>query len=345
MAVRRKGNKWQVDVTVKGTRLPRYSFGTEDEAKAWEAEARLCALQGRALPQPSMSRSLTAGKHTLKQAFTAAMVAYWKGKAVERKYSFIIEELCQFFGGHDTSITEIDEQAIDQFVTAQEQKGRKGQTINHKLAVLSKTLKLAYRHGHINRLPLIERKSIKNGRIRFLSESEEQEIIHWFTQWSMLDWRDAFIVFVDTGMRMNELWKLKPEDINWTRKTLSTESKTGLYRSVPMTKRVQTILRRRSDGRGTGTLWGHPGDSLATVDRAYEAAWRRVRAQMGKEDDPGFIRYITRHTCASRLVQNGADLAVVKQWLGHTSIVTTMRYAHLAPKHVEAAVQYLERGD
>jgi site-specific recombinase XerD len=64
---------------------------------------------------------------------------------------------------------------------------------------------------------------------------------------------------------------------------------------------------------------------------------------MNKENDPGFIRYITRHTCASRLVQNGADLAIVKQWMGHTSITTTMRYAHLAPKHVEAAVQYLEK--
>lgn len=163
----------------------------------------------------------------------------------------------------------------------------------------------------------------------------------------MNDWLDAFIVFVDTGMRMNELWKLKPDDINWKRKTLTTQSKTATVRSIPMTKRVQEILKRRaeqaSEALGGGTLWGNLGASPTAVDRGYEQAWRRVRAQMGKEDDPGFIRYITRHTCASRLVQAGADLAIVKQWMGHTSIITTMRYAHLAPKHVEAAVSYLEK--
>jgi len=44
---------------------------------------------------------------------------------------------------------------------------------------------------------------------------------------------------------------------------------------------------------------------------------------------------------ASRLVQNGVDLYVVAKWLGHTSIKTTERYAHLAPENLRKAAQTL----
>jgi integrase len=349
MAIRQKGLKWQADVTVKGQRLPRFSFDTKGEAEAWASEARLCALQGRPLPEPGViNRQSNAARvnragHSIKDAMSDAMKAYWKGKAVDKKNSFIIHELCEFFGSN-TLINELNEASIDRFVADQEAKGRKGQTVNHKLVVLSRTLKLAYRKGHIDRLPLIERKSIANGRVRFLSESEEQQIIDLLEQWAMHDWRDAFVVFVDTGMRMSELWRVKPEDVNWQRKTITLwQTKTGKPRAVPMTKRVQAIIHKRCETSGVGTLWGNKGSSPTAIDRSYEAAWRRVRAHLNKENDPGFIRYITRHTCASRLVQAGADLSVVRDWMGHSTIITTMRYAHLAPKHVEAAVNYLEK--
>ena len=50
-----------------------------------------------------------------------------------------------------------------------------------------------------------------------------------------------------------------------------------------------------------------------------------------------------RHTCASRLVQAGVGLPVVKEWLGHKTNSLTMRYAHLAPKNLLDMVHVLER--
>jgi len=57
--------------------------------------------------------------------------------------------------------------------------------------------------------------------------------------------------------------------------------------------------------------------------------------------DPEFTIHAIRHTVASRLVQNGVDLYVVAKWLGHTSIKTTERYAHLAPENLRKAAQTL----
>ena len=51
-----------------------------------------------------------------------------------------------------------------------------------------------------------------------------------------------------------------------------------------------------------------------------------------------------RHTFASNLVMKGADLYSVKELLGHASIDTTQRYAHLAPEHKSKVVELLNAG-
>ena len=50
-----------------------------------------------------------------------------------------------------------------------------------------------------------------------------------------------------------------------------------------------------------------------------------------------------RHSCASQLVMNGASLMAVKEILGHESLKTTMRYAHLSPDYVAQEVKVLDR--
>jgi site-specific recombinase XerD len=55
-----------------------------------------------------------------------------------------------------------------------------------------------------------------------------------------------------------------------------------------------------------------------------------------------FPAVILRHTCASRLVNAGIDLYVVKEWLGHSSIQVTEKYAHLAPHKLSHAAKILD---
>ena len=54
-----------------------------------------------------------------------------------------------------------------------------------------------------------------------------------------------------------------------------------------------------------------------------------------------YTLHLCRHTCASRLVQRGVPLLLVKDWLGHEDIQTTMIYAHLAPKALHSVVGLL----
>ena len=70
--------------------------------------------------------------------------------------------------------------------------------------------------------------------------------------------------------------------------------------------------------------------------------WDTAKALMGLALDDQFVPHMLRHTGASRLVQRGVQLQVVKEWWGHTSIATTLRYAHLAPQQLAQARDVLQ---
>lgn len=81
------------------------------------------------------------------------------------------------------------------------------------------------------------------------------------------------------------------------------------------------------------------------ADLKYSRAnllWVKARKSVGITDKDCVI-HCTRHTCASRLLEGGAGLTEVKDWLGHTSIATTMRYAHLAQHQLVGAAKKMSR--
>ena len=73
-----------------------------------------------------------------------------------------------------------------------------------------------------------------------------------------------------------------------------------------------------------------------------ENAWRFARKAVGLEKDTQCVIHACRHTTATRLINNGIDLYVVKEWLGHGSIQVTERYAHLSPNKLLHAAKMLE---
>ncbi len=78
------------------------------------------------------------------------------------------------------------------------------------------------------------------------------------------------------------------------------------------------------------------GQPLRDIRHPFEDATKRA----GLVD---FHFHDLRHTFASWLVMAGIPLATVSKLLGHKSLSMTMRYAHLSPKHMTAAVRVLDR--
>jgi integrase len=95
-------------------------------------------------------------------------------------------------------------------------------------------------------------------------------------------------------------------------------NKADLPRTLPMTRRVRSIVERRMEG-------------LEQTDRPFpfdnwwpRPMWQRLREVMELENDDQFTPHYLRRTCASRLVQRGVGITVVKEWLGHKTLAVTI---------------------
>jgi integrase len=106
-------------------------------------------------------------------------------------------------------------------------------------------------------------------------------------------------------------------------------------RGIPMTTRVRAILERRAETYKTAPLFPYSWE-------VFFNAWLRLKAALKLEEDAEFVPYCLRHTFATRLVQRGVRIEVIKGLMGHESIQQTMQYAHVGAHQYAEAIKALE---
>lgn len=335
MAIRLRSGSFQWDRTVPGVGRKRETFATMAEAKAWDLKVQQSVISGLGYPcREGTPKATVAGSGTLREAMEGCFTKLWAGSRNHKHVRTSIEQLMEFFG-EDQDIATIDTKRMDDLTTYLSTARKQSvPTVNRKLAVMSSVFRFAVKRGMIAAFPEIERGRETGGRIRWLSEDEETDLLKTLLTYGKADHVDAISVLLDTGVRPSELYRLKPIDVDLKTGLISIwQTKNNVPRSVPMTSRVKEIMKRRLKA---GVLFPFDNNWMTPV-------WNRARKAMEMEDDEHFIPYICRHTCASRMVQNGVPLQVVQKWLGHASITMTEKYGHLAPDNLRAAVAVLEK--
>lgn len=295
-------------------------------------ELRASQRKGRKPQQKDIITFAKAIEHTYK--------SHWKGTRGEATALKNAKTCMQFFGA-DTYLHDIDTEWVKEFVEHLENTGSADGTINRKLAALSVIIKVCREDGKRTADPVIRRRKEYKGRDRFITLHEEQQIMAAFTLWGKQDAVDVTVTLIDSGLRTGELFALERPDINFSQGKHGTitiwRTKNDTPRTVPMSKRVAEIIQRRLDSMAIGEKYIFPYDRFW-----YRTMWDRMKHHIGLGADQQFVPHILRHTCASRLIQHGIPLLVVKQWLGHASIQSTMRYAHLCPTQLYDALEVME---
>ena len=175
-------------------------------------------------------------------------------------------------------------------------------------------------------------------RIRWLTYEEERLILSRCPPWL----RDLVIVGLDTGLRPGNLVRLQRSWVHRDQNVVIVPQECTKTRrapiTVPLTSRARAIILRWMDAspRQEG-LVSRDGQSLA-CGRVNNALRRLTRA-IGLED---VCLYTLRHTFVTRLVQAGRSLPDIAALAGHRSIVTTMRYVHVAPQYLRESIRALE---
>ncbi len=172
--------------------------------------------------------------------------------------------------------------------------------------------------------------SLPEGRTRYLSPAELRAVLE-----ASPDWMRAPIALAAfTGMRRGELLKLRWRDVDLPgRRLYLHQTKNGTLRVMPLNDLALQVLNSLSGGQ--------PGDLVLTgVDGPRLSVYtRRLFASLNIED-ASF--HSLRHTAASWLVMQGADLYAVGQFLGHKTPRMTQRYAHLSPGYMAQTASKLD---
>lgn len=144
--------------------------------------------------------------------------------------------------------------------------------------------------------------------------------------------------FYATGLRCDELCKLKVSDIDSQRMMIHVRAgKGGIPRNIPLSPALRERLRVYYRWRKP-TDWLFPSKMRPTQPLQHKTL-RVLCLQAGRRAAIPFTvhPHLFRHACATHMLDAGADLRTIQVLLGHADIRTTARYLHVSTRRLQAA--------
>jgi integrase len=251
---------------------------------------------------------------------------------------------------NDKPLHELSTRDIELFVQVRKREKKANQTIQHGIIQIRGAWKYANKMGYETSPIEFPKLKINNQRVKCLSRDEEQKLLDELSPdnpsyYSKLtphkkrnqlklqrqDNYDFTVILLDCGMRYGELAKMKWSQVDLINQTIHLKrTKTNNEFILMMTNRVQKILERRSQNKVSDT-WVFTDKTGRKPRNHSTIAIRNAMQKIGLRD---FRVHDLRHTLASRMIRNNCTIQETALVLGHSSLSTTMRYAHLSQSQV-----------
>jgi site-specific recombinase XerD len=142
--------------------------------------------------------------------------------------------------------------------------------------------------------------------------------------------RDAIVITkicLSTGSRWSEAEEMRVTQLHKGMVQFAL-TKSGKNRAVPVDENLHRELMCIARTSQTGRLF-----------KSSSAAFRSAIERCGIQLPEGQLTHVLRHTFASHFMMNGGNILTLQRILGHSSLAMTMKYAHLAPEHLQEAVK------
>jgi len=216
-------------------------------------------------------------------------------------------------------------------------------TINSALRVLRRILRLSVEWGVLEACPVLSLLPGERHRETVVTPEQEQK----YLEHSPEPLKSIATVLADSGMRSEECYRMRWENVNWEHgrngAMLVTHGKTAAARgSIPMTLRARFLLEARWEFAGKpayGWVWPAPTQcghvNHASLRKQHARAFREANAEIkakAEKAKPALLRpwvlYSFRHTFLTRLGESGCDAWTLARIAGHGSIAISSRYVH-----------------
>ncbi|ASN12622.1 site-specific tyrosine recombinase XerD [Latilactobacillus sakei] len=246
-----------------------------------------------------------------------------------------------------TSFTE-DRFIVLGFLQAQTTAQKAQSSITRSISTLRKFYQYLAREGRIQKDPMLQIDSPKQGRHlpAVLSSEEIERLLKTPDTSTPLGLRDRAIleVLYATGLRVSELVHLKLTDLHLSLGLIQTLGKGDKERIIPIgdvavdwiNEYLERSRNRLTKGKDSPYLFvNFHGNGLTR-----QGIWKNLKAIVQAAGiDKGVTPHTLRHSFATVLLENGADLRIVQELLGHSDISTTQIYTHISKKHLTEVYQ------
>ncbi|MDB5559936.1 MAG: site-specific tyrosine recombinase XerD [Enterovirga sp.] len=248
---------------------------------------------------------------------------------------------------------------ISGFLASLEERGLKSSSAARRLSAVRQFHKFLYAEGHAAADPTAAATGPKRGRVlpkvisvadvdRLLQVSREaadQAAPRSGAQLRAARMRCLIELLYATGLRVSELVSLPASAARTRERFLIVRGKGGKERLVPLTNAAQDAARAYLallEARGPIGRWLFPADAEAghLTRQAFARELKVLAGAAGLRADK-ISPHVLRHAFASHLLQNGADLRVVQELLGHSDIATTQIYTHVLDDRLKNMVRDL----
>ena len=216
-------------------------------------------------------------------------------------------------------------------------------SISRKISVLKSFYKYLYKKKYIFKnysSSLIFPKQVKK-LPSFLSEKELEKLLgeKYISEVSILD-KAIIELFYSTGIRLSELINLRVDNVNFPNRTIKVFGKGSKERIVPFGKEAEKAVRNYMSIREICDL--NKSEYLFISSAGKKLYPMKVNRLIRKNlslvtDIKKKSPHILRHSFATHLLDNGADIRAVKELLGHESLSTTQVYTHITPERLKKA--------
>ncbi len=334
MAIYQRGNNWYIDFTFKGQRI-RESIGhSKKNAQKVIRKKETEIVENKYLDirkEPDPVKFHDFAKEYLQWAR-----ANKKTSTCSRDV-YIIRHFDKEFEGKN--IQDITAWQIEKYKTRRKE-DLKPASVNRELALLKHIFSKALEWKKIKESPVKDVKRLKGEtkRVRFLMPDEIQALLPNCDGLLRGLLKSLVTVALHTGARKGELQNLHWPEVDFELGIISLlDTKNGERRDIPMNETARSTLEAL-ERKSEFVFPNRNGKRIddAQIQIAFTEALKRCKIE-------DFHFHDLRHTFASNLVMQGAELNDVRVLLGHKKMDMTLRYAHLSPKHKTKVVNILDR--
>ncbi len=328
-------------VRIKGHPTVSKTFDTKTKAQQWAQRTEIAIKDGKYLPTNESNRR-TLGE----------LIDRYKTDILNRRPNVGTDILHQYdvwkelLGKYSLSAikTDLIQQALNEIHKTPTPHGqtKAPATMNRYIAALSVVFSYAYKNlDWIDHNPVtkIRKYQEPEGRIRFLSDSERERLLAACKESRNPMLYPVVLLAIISGARHSELLNLRWEDVDLRSgigRAIICKTKNKERRTISIVEPALSLFREMERTRGNSEFVFAPQRRTAQSHGSIRYAWYEALEKAKLEN---FRFHDLCHTTASYLAMNGSSLREIGDVLGHKTLETTKRYAHLSDIHQQQLIE------